>query len=142
MKLNVKNDVMMQHPQVEHVIDNNVAPKVRKIYTARFQIKLKESRANVGYILKQIFQQWILLDPSTVLLEYGKEFNNDSMIDHENKIPNSESGIKKYVAAIHQYKDMLNFSVRFSGTESNWVIKKKATNWLHKNECYVKMDTI
>ena len=136
------NDITTEPPIVEEEIVNNVKPKVRKIYTARFQINVRESSANVGYVLKQIFKQWSILDPSTVLLEYGKEFNNESMIDHENKIPNSEEGVRKYVAAIHQFKDTLNFSIRLSGTESNWVIKKKAATWLEQNKCYVKMDTI
>ena len=110
-------------------------------YTARFRIHV-DGIANVGFILKQMFQLWREVDRATIFHEFLDEKNLDTVIDHENRVPNNEPELRKYMAGLRETRNNMFFSVRISGEATLRQIKSAVTPWLLRHRSRVDFDML
>lgn len=114
----------------------------RHSYTARFKIHIVQDKANVGLILYQIMELWRNADSTSVLHNFFDEECANDMIDHENKIPDDEELLKKYMAGTREVKGKLLFALKFSGKCNMKYIKGQVYPWMAANRSYVTMDKL
>ena len=92
---NVKPKMLRAYTEPPEILKKNeskilVKQQTRKSYTARFRIHIYDTAVNVGLILNQIVKLWREADPSMILHEFQDSKNSETMIDHENKLPEHE----------------------------------------------------
>jgi len=113
----------------------------KQSYTARFRIYVN-GIANVGFILKQLFQLWREADRATIFHEFFDESNLNTLIDHENRVPNDEKDLKKYMAGLRESRNNMFFSIRISGEATLRTIKSAVTPWMMKHRSRVDFDML
>ena len=114
----------------------------RHLYTARFKIHITQDKVNVGLILNQLTQLWRNADSTSILHNFYDEDSASDMIDHENKIPEDEELIKKYMAGIREVKGKILFALKFSGKCTLKHIKGQVYPWMAANRSFVTMDKL